>query len=92
MRQALETDAESLHHLSDAEAIGALVDQFSDVHAVLLVEPPCGRSAFYSACASIARGLIKRHAFTMVAVEADWADTAGIIVYGAETHPSGLQA
>lgn len=92
MIQALETDSESLQHLSDAESFGALVQQFCDVRALLLVESPCGRSAFYSACASITRRLIKRHGFTMVAVEADWTDTAEIIFYGAETYPSGLHA
>lgn len=92
MIRARHTHAQSLRKLADGEAFGDRFDRLSDVCAVLLVEALYGKSTFYGAYNVFPRRLIEDHCFTMIAVEADCADTAGIICYPAENYPSGLQA
>lgn len=72
--------AEPLPDLDDP-AFGALFDRFADAKVVLLGEATHGTSEFYRARAAITRRLIKRHGFTIVAVEADWPDAANLDRY-----------
>ncbi len=65
----------------DDPAFGALFDRFGDARVVLLGEASHGTSEFYRARAAITRRLIEEHGFTIVAVEADWPDAAGIDRY-----------
>jgi protein-L-isoaspartate(D-aspartate) O-methyltransferase len=65
----------------DDPAFGRLFDRFGDRRVVLLGEASHGTSEFYRARAAITRRLIEAHGFTIVAVEADWPDAAGIDRY-----------
>jgi len=56
-------------------------DVFGSARVVLLGESTHGTAEFYRARAAITRRLIERHGFTIVAVEADWPDTAQIDGY-----------
>jgi len=69
--------AEALPDFEDP-AFGVLFDRFADKRVVLLGEASHGTSEFYRARDAITRRLIKRHGFTIVAVEADWPDAAAI--------------
>jgi erythromycin esterase-like protein len=69
--------AESLHSFDDP-GFGSLFDRFSDKCVILLGEASHGTSEFYQARAAITRHLIEHHGFSIVAVEADWPDTAAI--------------
>src|SRR4051812_9383249 len=62
----------------DSPAFGALFDRFGQKRVVLLGEASHGTSEFYRARDAITRRLIKRHGFTIVAVEADWPDAAAV--------------
>jgi protein-L-isoaspartate(D-aspartate) O-methyltransferase len=62
----------------DDPAFGALFDRFGKKRVVLLGEASHGTSQFYRARDAITRRLIKRHGFTIVAVEADWPDAAAV--------------
>ena len=87
----LETDlavlpgliAGSAEPLPDPEdrTFGEFFDRFAHARVVLLGEASHGTSEFYRARAAISRGLIERHGFTIVAVEADWPDAATIDRY-----------
>ena len=65
----------------DDPAFGDLFDRFGDARVVLLGEATHGTSEFYAARAAITRRLVERHGFTIVAVEADWADAAHVDAY-----------
>jgi protein-L-isoaspartate(D-aspartate) O-methyltransferase len=69
--------AEPLPDFEDP-AFGALFDRFGGKRVVLLGEASHGTSEFYRARDAITRRLIKRHGFTIVAVEADWPDAAAV--------------
>src|SRR3954470_5265179 len=69
--------AEPLPDLDDP-AFRRLFDRFADRRVVLLGEASHGTSEFYRARAAITRRLIEDHGFTIVAVEADWPDAAGL--------------
>lgn len=60
------------------ESFGGYFDRFGDAKVVLLGEATHGTSEFYRARAAITQHLIKRHGFSIVAVEADWPDAASI--------------
>lgn len=53
-------------------------DRFGSHRVVLLGEASHGTSEFYRARAAITRRLIEEHGFSIVAVEADWPDSAAI--------------
>lgn len=78
----------------DAAAFGALFSRFADARVVLLGEATHGTSEFYQVRAAITRRLIAEHGFTIVAVEADWPDSARIDRYvrHREEEPSREQA
>jgi erythromycin esterase-like protein len=65
----------------DDRTFGEFFDRFAGARVVLLGEASHGTSEFYRARATISRGLIERHGFTIVAVEADWPDAATIDRY-----------
>jgi erythromycin esterase-like protein len=56
-------------------------DRFGGAKLVLLGEATHGTAEFYRARAEISRGLIEKHHYTIVAVEADWPDAARIDRY-----------
>jgi erythromycin esterase-like protein/protein-L-isoaspartate O-methyltransferase len=62
----------------DAPAFGNLFERFADRRVVLLGEASHGTAEFYRARAAVTRRLIEHHGFTIVAVEAEWPDAAGI--------------
>jgi len=76
----LSAAAEPLPSLDDP-AFGAVFDRFGQSRIVLLGEASHGTSEFYRARAAITRRLIEQYGFTIVAVEADWPDTAAIDRY-----------
>ncbi|MEK0086094.1 protein-L-isoaspartate(D-aspartate) O-methyltransferase [Benzoatithermus flavus] len=65
----------------DDPAFAEPFDRFANRRVVLLGEASHGTSEFYRARAAIARRLIERHGFTILAVEADWPDAAAIDRY-----------
>jgi protein-L-isoaspartate(D-aspartate) O-methyltransferase len=65
----------------DDPAFGQLFDRFARHRVVLLGEASHGTSEFYRARAAVTRRLIEQHGFTIVAVEADWADAAAVDRY-----------
>ncbi|MFW6076861.1 MAG: protein-L-isoaspartate(D-aspartate) O-methyltransferase [Hyphomicrobiales bacterium] len=77
---AIARHAEPLPALDDP-AFGQLFDRLGDSRVVLLGEATHGTSEFYRARAAITRRLIEEYGFTIVAVEADWPDAAGIDRY-----------
>lgn len=78
---ALRRHAEPLPPPEEQTAFGEFFDRFGDAQIVLLGEATHGTSEFYSARTAITRRLIKKHGFTVVAVEADWPDAARIDGY-----------
>lgn len=76
--------AEPLPDIDDP-AFGALFDRIKDARVVAIGEATHGTSEFYRARAAITRRLIEEHGFTIIAVEADWPDAAGI-----DRHVRGL--
>jgi protein-L-isoaspartate(D-aspartate) O-methyltransferase len=78
--QVIADAAELLPPIETPE-FAALFDRFADRRVVLLGEATHGTSEFYRARAAITRGLIERHGFSAVAVEADWPDAASIDRY-----------
>jgi erythromycin esterase-like protein len=81
-------------HAPEEDAFGRLFERFADARVVLLGEASHGTSEFYRARAAISRALIERHAFNIVAVEADWPDAARIdrFVRHRDPEPSEAQA
>lgn len=81
--------AEAAEPLPDIEdpAFGRLFDRFADRRVVLLGESSHGTSEFYRARAAITRRLVEDHGFSIVALEADWPDAAGV-----NRHVRGLPA
>jgi len=75
--QLIADAAEPLPDIDDP-AFGAMFDRFADARVVLLGEASHGTSEYYRARAAIAKRLIERHGFTIVAVEADWPDAATV--------------
>lgn len=65
----------------DDPDFAAWVDRFAESRVVLLGESSHGTSEFYRARARATQRLIEKHGFTIVAVEADWPDTATIDRY-----------
>ena len=76
--EMVRASCEPLPPPEDAEDFGACFDRFADAKVVLLGEATHGTSQFYKARAAITRRLIEKHAFSIVAVEADWPDAARI--------------
>ena len=70
---------------------GAFFDRFGGARVVLLGEATHGTSEFYRARAAIARRLIERHGFNIVAVEADWPDAARIDRYVRQRKSAGVK-
>lgn len=62
----------------DDPAFAEAFDRYADARVVLLGEASHGTSEFYRARAAITRRLIEEHGFNIVAVEADWPDTAAL--------------
>jgi len=81
---------ESVERFDDIETdtVDALLERMSGARVVLLGEATHGTSEFYRMRARITRELIKRHGFTIVAVEADWPDAARIDRYVRHLSPS----
>ena len=75
--EALRAAVEPLPTLDDPGFASAF-DRFASARVVLLGEASHGTSEFYRARAAITRRLIEQHGFSIVAVEADWADAAVI--------------
>ena len=73
----LKRHGESLPSPEDDE-FGRFFERFGEARVVLLGEATHGTSEFYRARAAISRALIERHAFNIIAVEADWPDAARI--------------
>jgi protein-L-isoaspartate(D-aspartate) O-methyltransferase len=65
----------------DQEDIGSLLEHIGDSRVVLLGEATHGTAEFYRMRARITRELVRRHGFTIVAVEADWPDARQIDRY-----------
>jgi len=72
----------------DSQAFGALFDRYADARVVMIGEASHGTSDFYRTRAAITRRLITRHAFNIVAVEADWPDAGHIDRYVRGLSPS----
>lgn len=73
LTQALARAAEPLPEIGEAEFARAF-DRFGDARVVLLGAATEGTSEFYAARAAITRWLIEHRGFSVVALEADWAD------------------
>lgn len=71
---------EALPDIGDPAFAGAF-DRFAGARVVLLGESSHGTSEFHLARAAITRRLIERHGFTMVAIEANWADASCMDAY-----------
>ncbi len=69
--------AEPLPDLHDP-AFAELFDRYGDARVVLIGEASHGTTDFYRTRAAITQGLIERHGFSIVAVEADWPDAAAL--------------
>ena len=70
--------AETGEQLKDIDDPGfaAAFDRFADRRVVMLGEASHGTEEFYRARAAITRRFVKKHGFTIVAVEGDWPDAA----------------
>src|SRR5512146_727561 len=77
----LRDAAEILPPPEHASAFGELFARYGDASVVLLGEATHGTSEFYRARAAITRYLIQNHGFNIVAVEADWPDSARVDRY-----------
>lgn len=84
---AIKEAAEPLPDFDDP-AFGAMFDRFAKARVVLLGEASHGTSEFYRARAAITRRLIEEHGFSIVALEADWPDTASIDRYVRHRKPA----
>jgi erythromycin esterase-like protein len=75
--------AQSVEPLTDIDdaRFGAMFDRFGEARVVCLGEASHGTSEFYRARAAISRRLIERYGFDIVALEADWPDTATLDRY-----------
>lgn len=62
----------------ERDGIDAILDRIGDAKVVLLGEATHGTSEFYRMRARLTQQLILRRGFTVVAVEADWADAAQV--------------
>jgi erythromycin esterase-like protein len=58
--------------------LGPLLERIGHARVVLLGEASHGTSEFYRMRARITQELIPHHRFSIVAVEADWPDAAGV--------------
>lgn len=76
-RAAIQAAAEPLPDLDDP-AFAAQFDRFASARVVLLGESTHGTAEFCRARAAITRGLVERHGFRIVALEADWPDMAAV--------------
>ena len=82
--QRAKTARTSLSHLiadaaepfGDLDELAALAERFAHKRVVLLGEATHGTAEFYDARGRITEMLVKRHGFTIVAVEADWPDAS----------------
>ncbi|WP_263147535.1 erythromycin esterase family protein [Pseudomonas sp. RIT-PI-AD] len=83
----LRAHAEPLPALEDP-AFGELFDRFGDARVVLIGEASHGTAEFYRTRAAITRRLIKRHGFSIVAVEADWPDAGQVDRHVRDLGPS----
>ena len=79
-KAVIRRHAEPLPAIGDP-AFARLFDRIGDARVVLLGEATHGTSEFYRARAAITQRLIREHGFSLVAVEADWPDAAGIDRY-----------
>jgi protein-L-isoaspartate(D-aspartate) O-methyltransferase len=77
--------------LDDIESVdlAPLLDRIGDARVVLLGEATHGTSEFYRMRARIARDLVLRRGFNVLAIEADWPDAAGVDRYVRQLPPSG---
>lgn len=73
------------------EGLAKDVDRLADARIVLLGESTHGTSEFYHARAAITRRLIGQHGFRLLAIEADWPDTAELDRYIRRREPWGEQ-
>jgi protein-L-isoaspartate(D-aspartate) O-methyltransferase len=69
--------AEPFGSIEDAD-LDALIDRIGDARVVLIGEASHGTSEFYEMRARITRELVEQRGFNVVALEADWPDTATI--------------
>ncbi|EEA02741.1 protein-L-isoaspartate O-methyltransferase [Burkholderia sp. H160] len=72
---AIRDAAEPLPDI-DSPDFAAFFDRFAERRVVLLGGATHGTSEFYRARAAITRRLVEQHGFSVIAVEADWADAA----------------
>jgi protein-L-isoaspartate(D-aspartate) O-methyltransferase len=79
--------AERLEDIQSAD-LAPLLERMAEARVVLLGEATHGTSEFYRMRARITQELVKRHGFTIVAVEADWPDAARIDRYVRHLPPS----
>jgi protein-L-isoaspartate(D-aspartate) O-methyltransferase len=84
--------AETSEPLSDIDGVdlAPLLDRIGNARVVLLGEATHGTSEFYRMRARITRELVLRRGFTVVALEADWPDSARVDQYA--RHLSGRPA
>ncbi|PIW55391.1 MAG: protein-L-isoaspartate O-methyltransferase [Sphingomonadales bacterium CG12_big_fil_rev_8_21_14_0_65_65_10] len=73
--EAIAQACEPLPEIADKD-FAAAFDRFADRRIVMLGECSHGTHEFYAARAGITRRLVKRHGFSIVAVEGDWPDAA----------------
>lgn len=76
----IDRAAEPLPEISDS-GFASFIDRFRDARVILLGESTHGTDEFYRARAAITERLIREHGFNIVAVEADWPDSARIDAY-----------
>jgi erythromycin esterase-like protein len=79
--------AEWLPDFDRPDAYNALFDRFGEARVVLLGAATHGTSEFLAARALITKGLIERHGFSLVALEADWPDGASFDCYVGSRSP-----
>ena len=65
----------------DTPAFANLFDRYADARVVMIGEASHGTHDFYQTRAAITQGLIERHGFNIVAVEADWPDAGHVDQY-----------
>jgi protein-L-isoaspartate(D-aspartate) O-methyltransferase len=82
---------QSSEHFANIDKVNLnnLMDRIGDSHIVLLGESTHGTAEFYEMRARITKELIEKKGFNVIAVEADWPDSAHInnFIQGLESDP-----
>ena len=78
--EALGAAALPLPPIEDQD-FASFIDRYANAKVILLGESTHGTDEFYRARAAITERLVREHGFRIVAVEADWPDSARIDAY-----------